>query len=99
VSAGGKTRDSEGGYVQATYKFQKLKVGVSYGISELKLAAGEVQLGDTLVKRNASVVGGLYYSLTKHLTLVGEYIDTKATAWGGNSATEKDYAIGGILFF
>ena len=31
--------------------------------------------------------------------LVGEYIDTKATAWGGNSATEKDYAIGGILFF
>jgi len=99
ISAGGNTRNSEGGYLQATYKFQKLKVGLSYGISELKLATGEVELDNTLLKRNASVVGGLYYSLTKHVTLVGEYIDSKATAWGGNSATEKDYAIGGILFF
>jgi predicted porin len=99
VSAGGNTRDSDGGYVQATYKFQKLKFGVSYGLSELKLASGEVALDDTLLRRNSSVVGGLYYSLTKSVTLVGEYIDTKAQAWGGNSATEKDYAIGGILFF
>jgi len=41
----------------------------------------------------------LYYSLTKSVTLVGEYIDTKSTAQGGNSATEKDYALGGIVFF
>jgi hypothetical protein len=33
------------------------------------------------------------------VTLVGEYIDSKAKAWGGNSATEKDYVIGGIIFF
>jgi hypothetical protein len=99
ISAEGNTRDSDGGYLQATYKFQKLKLGVSYGISELKLATGEVEAGSTLVKSNTSVVGGLYYSLTKHVTLVGEYIDSKAKAWGGNAATERDYAIGGIVFF
>ena len=100
-SALGDTRKSDGGYVQATYKFDKLKVGVSYGISDLKLAdderAGEAT--DNLVKRNSSGVLGLYYSLTKSVTLVGEFVDTKAQAWDGNSATQKDIALGGILFF
>jgi predicted porin len=99
ISPGGDKRKSDGGYVQATYKFDKLKVGVSYGLSELKLADDEVALDNTLVKRNASTVVGLYYSLTRSVTLVGEYINTKSTAWGGDSATENDYAIGGILFF
>jgi hypothetical protein len=104
TSAGGEERKSDGGYVQFTYKFDKLKVGASYGISELKLAGDEnqqvagVDVSD-LLKRNSSFVGGLYYSLTKSVTLVGEFIDTKATAWNGNEATEKDVALGGILFF
>jgi predicted porin len=103
TSASGDTRKSDGGYVQATYKIAKLKVGLSYGISELKQAdderVGQINADPTLLKRNSSGVVGLYYSLTKSVTLVGEYIDTKAQAWGGNSATEKDYALGGILFF
>jgi predicted porin len=108
VSALGDKRKSDGGYVQATYKFDKLKVGLSYGISDLKLANDERAFTDTvgcptaigcLVKSNKSGVVGLYYSLTKSITLVGEYIDTKAEAWNGNSATQKDYALGGILFF
>jgi len=101
TSASGDTRKSDGGYVQATYKFDKLKVGLSYGISDLKLADDERagQATSTLVKSNKSGVVGLYYSLTKSITLVGEYIDTKAEAWNGNSATQKDFALGGILFF
>jgi predicted porin len=99
VSPGGSTRKSDGGYAQATYKFDKLKVGLSYGISDLKLANDEVSTDNALLKRNASGVVGLYYSLTKSVTLVGEYIDTKSTAQGGNEAREHDYALGGILFF
>jgi len=99
TSASGSKRDSDGGYVQAAYQFGKLKVGVSYGMSELKLAGDEVAFDNQLLKRNSSAIGGLYYSLTKSLTLVGEYIDTKAVAWGGDSAHEKDVAIGGIVFF
>jgi hypothetical protein len=117
TSAAGETRDSDGGYVQASYKINKLKIGVSYGISKLKLASGEEGYNNTtnpctipaagtnntnpacLLKSNSSAVVGLYYSLTKSVTLVGEYVDTKAKAQGGNSATEKDFALGGILFF
>jgi predicted porin len=101
TSALGDTRKSDGGYVQGTYKLGKLKVGLSYGLSELKLADDEraTQNVNNLLKRNSSGVLGLYYSLTKSITLVGEAMDTKAEAWNGNSATEKDYALGGILFF
>jgi len=101
TSASGDTRKSDGGYVQATYKFDKLKVGLSYGISDLKLADDERagQATSNLLKSNSSGVLGLYYSLTKSITLVGEFIDTKAKAWDGNSATQKDFALGGILFF
>jgi predicted porin len=97
----GDKRKSDGGYAQATYKFDRLKLGLSYGISELKLADnGEApQDVNALVKRNASAVAGVYYSLTKSITLVGEYIHTKSDAWNGNSAKENDIALGGILFF
>jgi predicted porin len=101
ASDSGDTRKSDGGYIQATYKFDKLKFGVSYGISDLKLADDEkvFESSSTLLKRNESGVVGLYYSLTKSVTLVGEYIDTQAIAWGGNETRERDYALGGILFF
>jgi predicted porin len=101
TSAEGDKRDSNGGYAQLSYKIGKLKIGASYGESRLKLASDEKATASTsdLLKRNSSGVGGLYYSLTKNVTLVGEYIDTKATAWNGNSAKETTYAIGGIVFF
>lgn len=110
TSALGDKRKSDGGYLQATYKFDKLKVGLSYGISDLKLADDEQAFQNAacsplgfvpgcLVKRNKSGVLGVYYSLTKSITLVGEFVDTKADAWNGDSATQKDVALGGILFF
>ncbi len=99
TSASGEKRDSDGGYVQATYKFDKLKIGLSYGVSDLKQAGDDATEVPNLLKRNESGVVGLYYSLTKSVTLVGEYIDSRAKAHNGNSATEKDVAIGGIVFF
>jgi predicted porin len=104
----GQLRESDGGYAQLTYKIDRLKIGVSYGISQLKLAfdeeAGTFDPGtgmstSTLVHKNESEVFGLYYSLTKSLTLVGEYSNTEAKAWNGNEAKEKDIIAGAILFF
>jgi hypothetical protein len=101
TSSSGDKRQSDGGYVQLTYKFDKLKLGASYGFSALRVASDEepFQGESDLLKKNSSGVFGAYYSLTKSLTLVGEFIDSKAQAWNGNSATEKDVAVGGILFF
>jgi predicted porin len=99
TSATGDKRRSDGGYIQGTYKIDKLKLGLSYGLSELKTAGSEIQATSILVKRNSSEVVGAYYSLTKSVTLVGEYSHTRAEAWNGNSASENDVIIGGILFF
>ena len=112
TSAAGNERKSDGGYAQLTYKIDRLKLGVSYGVSELKLASDEQAFGinpitlastgtyaSDLVHRNESGVFGAYYSLTKSLTLVGEFIHTEAQAWNGNVALENDVALGGILFF
>ncbi len=97
TSASGDKRKSDGGYIQGTYKINKLKLGLSYGLSELKLANDErpFQATSDLVKRNSSEVFGVYYSLTKSVTLVGEYSHTRAEAWNGNSASENDAIIGG----
>ena len=97
----GATRNSDGFYVQGTYKFPGAgtKVGVSFGESNLDLATGEVAATSTLVKTNESFVVGLYHPLTDSLNLVLEYTDTDATAHNGNSASEKTFAIGAILFY
>ena len=102
TDAFGDKRDSDGGYVQLTYKFDRVKLGLSYGESRLKLTDGEKALGSSnsdLLKRNDSTVGGVYYSLTKAITLVGEYSNTEARAFNGNKATEDTYILGGIIFF
>jgi predicted porin len=101
TSASGEKRDSSGGYIQGTYKFDKLKFGLSYGESRLSLADDEklLKYSTDLLKQNDSTVAGIYYSLTKNVTLVGEYINTEAKAWNGNKASEDTYAIGGIIFF
>ena len=107
TSSLGQKRDSSGGYGQLTYKFDKLKIGASYGESKLDLASDEKLVinpqsstyASDLVKQNKSGVFGLYYSLTKSITLVGEYANTKSKAWNGNAATEDTYILGGIIFF
>ncbi len=93
----GQKRDSSGFYVQGTYSFGKALLGVSYGRSSLDLASGEVF--PELVRRNSSIVGQGRYSLTSWVTLVGEYIHTKAKAHGGNEAASDALALGAILFF
>ncbi len=90
-------RKSKGGYVQGTYKFGKFKPGVSYGQSALDLASNETN--PTLVKKNKSLVAGLYYSLTQSLNLVGEYISTKAENQAGGDNKDSVIALGAILFF
>jgi hypothetical protein len=114
-SARGEERVSDGGFGQLTYKLSflpKMKLGVSYGVSQLKLAGDEQAYGfnpatglstghplSDLVHRNESGVFGAYYSLTKSLTLVGEFAHSEALGWNNNVAIENDVIVGGILFF
>jgi predicted porin len=96
----GKKRDSDGGYVQATYILPtKTKVGVAYGVSNLDKASGETNYA--LVDSSRRYTVGAYHPLTKHLNLVAEYNDLRSEAHSSSIEDQKakSVSLGAILFF
>jgi len=100
-TAAGVPRDSDGGYVQATYVIPSgTKLGVSYGVSNLDLAAGETAAGNpNLVEENSRWTVGAYHPLTKHLNLVAEYNNVESDDHAGVSSEGDALSLGAILFF
>ena len=99
VTDGGLERDSDGGYVQATYVIPTgTKLGVAYGVSNLDTASGETNA--TLVDENERWTVGAYHPLTKHLNLVAEYNSTETEGQTSSNNAENDsLSLGAILFF
>jgi len=94
----GKTRDSDGGYVQLTYVLPtKSKLGVSWGTSKLELASGETN--PLLVKENEMWTTGIYHPLTKHLNLVAEYSHLTSQNQSAQENKSNTGSLGAILFF
>jgi predicted porin len=97
----GHKRDSDGYMAQVSYKFGPVKLGVNYGDSRLDQASGEVN--PTLVRSNRKITGGLYYSLTKNLTLLGEYSNVKSesqsNALNGGTNTANTFNLGAFVGF
>jgi predicted porin len=93
----GNERDSNGFLAQVTYKFGDLKLGLNYGESNLDLATGEAV--SNLVEKNQKYTLGAYYSLTKNLTLLGEFTDTNAQAHNGVENDSSNFNLGAYLSF
>jgi len=96
----GKTRDSDGGYVQATYVIPMgTKLGVSYGVS--KLDDNTADASKNLVKENNRLTVGAYHPLTKHLNLVAEYsaVESESHLSTQSDAEQDIFSVGAILFF
>jgi predicted porin len=93
-------RDSDGGYLQATYVIPTgTKLGVAYGVSNLDNANATDAAGDLLEKNERWTVGA-YHPLTKHLNLVAEYNRIKSEGQVSTNKTESDhFSLGAILFF
>ena len=95
-----KKRESDGGYLQATYVIPTgTKLGVAYGVSNLDEASGETDAD--LIEKNERWTVGAYHPLTKHLNLVAEYNSIESNGHGtGTNKTESDsFSLGAILFF
>jgi len=96
----GSARDSDGGYVQATYVIPMgTKLGVSYGISKLDDNAADA--GANLVKENNRLTIGAYHPLTKHLNLVAEFsaVESESHLATQGDAKQDIFSVGAILFF
>ena len=99
-------RDVRGGYVQATYKLPVgTTLGASYGISKIKETAGDRALNTAALTgdfENESYIVGAYHPITKHLNLVGEYVNTEyqnISNFKGYDGKAKTFSLGAILFF
>ncbi len=93
----GRRRDSDGGYVQATYVLPtKTKAGISWGQSNLDKTA---ETATALVKENEMWTAGLYHPLTKHLNLVAEYNHVESKSQTNVEAKTRNVSLGAILFF
>jgi len=100
ATAAGAKRDSNGGYVQATYTIPGVgtKIGAAYGVSKLDTANGEVNA--TLISKNERITLGAYHPITKHLNLVAEYNNVQSEAQVKTNKTESNaVSLGAILFF
>ena len=97
TATGGK-RDSDGGYIQATYVLPtKTKLGLAYGVSNLDRENGADITA--LVSKNDRMTVGLYHPLTKHLNLVAEFNDVESRAHNGVRNESRHGSLGAILFF
>ncbi|MGA2190230.1 MAG: porin [Steroidobacteraceae bacterium] len=96
----GNARKSDGYLIQGTYKIGAVKLGVNYGVSKLDYAnAADAAANPTLLQENSKVTGGIYYSLTKNLTLLGEVTGAKAQAHNGDENKSTDVNLGAFLSF
>ena len=91
--------ESQGYFLQATYKFGATKVGINYGENR--------DDGGDLSGKNRFRSGtlGIYHSLNKYITLVAEYNQERATgpdainSGGFGDLKTSTISLGGILFF
>jgi len=98
ATVAGLERDSDGGYVQATFVIPTgTKLGASYGISNLDLATGEAV--SSLVEENERWTVGAYHPLTKHLNLVAEYNEVESKSHNDLKNESDSFSLGAILFF
>ncbi len=94
----GQERDSDGGYLQATYVIPSgTKLGASYGVSNLDLASGES--ASALVEENKRWTVGAYHPLTKHLNVVAEFTDLTSESHNNLTNDSTKVSLGAILFF
>ena len=96
-----KKRDSDGGYLQATYVIPTgTKLGLAYGVSNLDDASGTDSAGGTLIEKNERWTVAAYHPLTKHLNLVAEYNKIESEGQSSANQMESDtFSLGAILFF
>jgi hypothetical protein len=99
----GNARTSYGGYGQASYTWDKLTVGGSWGVSGLNLTSTDIALGfggvGGLVHYNESAIGFARYQLTSWMALQAEFVHTWAYANQGQASQNDALWLGTAWFF
>ncbi len=98
----GNKTESAGYFVQGTYTYGKTKFGINYGQNRDKNGfMNAVGGGPDDNARNQSTTVGVYHSLNKFITLVGEFNYENITNAQDTNFDNKNktLSLGGIMFF
>jgi hypothetical protein len=92
----GNKTDSKGYFLQGTYQLNKTKFGINFGQNK----DNDGLLGAGNERKNKAYTLGVYHSLNKFVTLVGELNQEKITSTVDDSETKnRTLSAGAILFF
>jgi hypothetical protein len=98
----GKERVTYGGLAHVTYTVGPVKIGAQYGINYADRTDNDVlQVNngtDSVKKSQQAVTGGVYYSLNKYLTIVGEYTWARDSWYNSSARTDKNIISLGTVF-
>jgi hypothetical protein len=95
----GNQRDSDGGYVQASFKIPGVGTKLAASWGESNLDGNALDAGTTLVKKNEMWTIGAYHPLTSSVNLVAEYSRVESSSQAGKKNTSDIVDFGAILFF
>jgi len=96
----GNKRNSAGYLLQGTYTIDKVKLGVNYGVSKLDYANSSDEAAvPNLLDSNSKITGGVYYALTKNLTLLTEVSDINTKAHNDDKNHSNSFNAGAFFSF
>ncbi len=98
--SGDKT-DSQGYFLQGTYKFGATKIGLNFGENKDKNGYALTGASSMNSITNKAYTLGVYHSLNKYITLVGELNQEKITNVTDTNFDNKNrtLSVGGLIFF
>ncbi len=97
LDAFGEERVAFGGLAHATYQLGKAKIGLQYGINYQYETENDDRLVDQVTKSKQALTAGVYYSLNKYLTLVGEYTRAENRYYNGYKETMNVFSAGTVF--
>lgn len=97
----GNKTDSQGYFLQGTYKIGATKIGLNYGENKDKDGFALTGASPLDSIKNKAYTLGVYHSLNKFITLVGEVNNEKVTNAADSNFDNKNrtISVGGLIFF
>jgi len=95
----GQERTQFGGLAQITYQVGPAKLGLNYGLNYASRTENEELSLDQafILKSQQAATGGVYYSVNKYMTLVGEYTWARNSWYDGEHQDVNSISLGTVF--
>jgi len=99
LDADNEERVQYGGLAQVTYQLGPAKLGVNYGMNYSARTdyEADVEAPASILKSQQAATGGVYYSINKYMTVVGEYTWARNSWYDGEHQDVNSISLGTVF--